>query len=461
MQERPRCGSAPSSLGELSSVTVDGFRRHVGFLGVVGIAFTCTVYLMIALRLVLEPFLWALFLVMALDPLSQPIEGCLLCAGQFVFGFAAPTNHSSNNRHQPSRRSWRPTSSPPSHSALEGDDQDISLSSAPEGIVMGDDDNESGDIWRLENHEDVESFCSSCCKGISRVIAVGFALAVVSAALFGLSMLIFDGALRVKNNFAIYEQGARDVIRDTKVFVARIHGRMPEAAVDEITEHALVFAKGLVSGIMSGLFSHAGMFMVEFMMIGLYVMFWLCDPMPLNTSTERIFRRYLFLKGSACICYGICAGLMFYALDIELAVVFGLLSTFFAFIPEVGVFIAILLPVPVILFDSRLESPFLTLLIATSGQVGLKFVFANIIEVKLVEHDSTMKMHPVITLLAVTFFGFIWGATGMLLSVPLMAYVKVLICSDLVPSEYRDPVLIMLEGDRRAPERLIRRRHGN
>merc|ERR1740121_3581622 len=116
------------------------------------------------------------------------------------------------------------------------------------------------------------------------------------------------------------------------------------------------------------------------------------------------------------------------------------------------------LPVPVILFDSKLRTPFLTLLSAMAGQMSLKFIFANIIEVKLIENDATMKMHPVITLLAVTFFGFVWGPTGMLLSVPIMAYLKVVVLSDRVPAAYRDPVLVLLEGDRRAPERHRRRR---
>merc|ERR1719183_1642296 len=148
---------------------------------------------------------------------------------------------------------------------------------------------------------------------------------------------------------------------------------------------------------------------------------------------------------------------MLLALHVNLAVFFGLMSFFFSFIPEVGAFIGMVLPVPVILFDSKLRSPFITLFIATACQLGLKFVFANIIEVKLVEHDTTMKMHPVVTLLALSFFGFIWGPTGMLLSVPLMAYVKVVILSDVVPPAYRDPVLIILEGDRQAPQRHSRR----
>merc|ERR1719326_1228883 len=109
------------------------------------------------------------------------------------------------------------------------------------------------------------------------------------------------------------------------------------------------------------------------------------------------------------------------------------------------------LPCPVILLDSRLERPFLTLMIAVVGQLGLKFAFSNIIEVKLIESDKKLRMHPVMILLSVGIFGYLWGPTGMLLSVPLMALLKISLFSDLVPASYRDPILVMLEGDRDAP----------
>eukprot|EP00435_Cladocopium_sp_Y103_P040476 s2993_g11.t1 len=120
----------------------------------------------------------------------------------------------------------------------------------------------------------------------------------------------------------------------------------------------------------------------------------------------------------------------------------------------VGAFIAMLLSVPVILFDSRHEAAFVRLVTALAAQLGLKFFFANIVEVKLVENDSTMKMHPVVTLMAVAFFGFIWGPTGMLLSVPMMTYLKAVLLVEYVPAGYRDPLLVLIEGDRLAPKRL-------
>merc|ERR1712060_209972 len=124
---------------------------------------------------------------------------------------------------------------------------------------------------------------------------------------------------------------------------------------------------------------------------------------------------------------------------------------FFNFVPEVGPFLAALLPIPVILLDGRLDEPWVVLLTALGGQILLKFIFGNIVEVMLIERQQDMKMHPVIILFLVAFFGWIWGATGMLLSVPLVAAAKGTM--HVLPPAYRDPMLMVLEGDRNAPAR--------
>jgi len=64
----------------------------------------------------------------------------------------------------------------------------------------------------------------------------------------------------------------------------------------------------------------------------------------------------------------------------------------------------------------------------------------------LIESQKEMRMHPVIILFFMAFFGWIWGPTGMLLSVPLMAALKASIY--IVPESYRDAILMVLEGER-------------
>jgi len=398
---------------------------------------------MTLLRPVLEPFLWALFLVMALHPLARFFEWCLLGCGGLLCRRQRSGDAKQSSGTCPLQRRRKPA-------------QEVEMAAF---TVDAAEESDSSDMWRMREPKDVQSVCASCYACLARILAVSAALAVVLGIAFGVAMLIFDAALRVKEDFSIYEAGARNAVQTLKDFVSNIFGGLPAAVVDEISgQNAFDGAKAIVSEFLGGVISQMGKIFVELLMLGLYLLFWLCTPMPLGRRTEEIFRRYLFLKGGACICYGVSVGLTLHLLHVELAVVFGLMSFFFCFIPEVGAFLAMLLPVPVILFDSRHEAPFLKLLIATACQLGLKFVFANIIEVKLVEHDATMKMHPVITLLAVAFFGFIWGPTGMLLSVPLMAYLKAVISSDLVPPFYRDPVLVLLEGDPLAPQRHLKRR---
>lgn len=401
------------------------FRRRTAYICLLGVGFGCGVHLMTLLRPVLEPFIWALFLVMSLQPLTAMFESMLLGLGRRLCSLL--------------RR------------CCCGTQANLPCLPLVDNIDSG---SEAGDVLCSDS-----TFVESGCTALSRVVAVACSLSLVMSVVVGVGMLVFDSMLRVKASFDIYEKGVWTAVESAQEVFEHVCGRVPHKVLNEILGHVLSGAKAIVSDLLASFVSHTGKILAELAMLALYVVFWLCTPMPMTSGAGRIFRRYLRLKGAACLCYGLCVGLMLNNLSVDIPAVFGLLSFLFSFIPEVGALLAMALPVPVILFDSRLEAPLATLLVATAGQLGLKFVFANIIEVMLVEHDTVMKMHPVVTLLAFCFFGFVWGPTGMLLSVPLMAYVKAVVLSDVVPQVYRDPILIVLEGDRGAPE--FHRRHAD
>merc|ERR1712160_194872 len=105
-------------------------------------------------------------------------------------------------------------------------------------------------------------------------------------------------------------------------------------------------------------------------MMSVYIFFWLMRPMPVSNSMEELFKRYIVLKFVACLGYGTCVGILLWLLNIDLAAVCGLFAVFMNFIPEVGPIVASLVPIPIIIFDGRLESPFLTLLVAMSAQLA-------------------------------------------------------------------------------------------
>merc|ERR1711988_1787081 len=180
------------------------------------------------------------------------------------------------------------------------------------------------------------------------------------------------------------------------------------------------------------------------MMLVLFMMFWLCEPMHVSHNVSGVFKQYIVLKTLASAGYASCVWLLLHFLNIDLAIVFGLVTFLFNFVPEVGPFLAMALPLPIVLFDGRLEHPLISLAMVLSGNLVLKCLWGNIIEVKIVERQREMQMHPVVILFFVAFFGWIWGGTGMLLSVPAVAVFKASL--HLMPASYRNPILVMLEG---------------
>jgi len=133
-----------------------------------------------------------------------------------------------------------------------------------------------------------------------------------------------------------------------------------------------------------------------------------------------------------------------------------MITFFLNFVPEVGAIISMMIPIPVILLDGRLSSPMAVICKALAGQILLKFLFSNVLEVKLIENDREMSIHPVWIMLGLNYFGFVWGPVGMLISVPMLALLKsaalsVVVEKNDITSQWAQELLCCLEG---RPERM-------
>jgi len=117
---------------------------------------------------------------------------------------------------------------------------------------------------------------------------------------------------------------------------------------------------------------------------------------------------------------------------------FAVITFFLNFIPNIGSLIAILLPAPVAILQFGLGFKFAMLMIILGG---IQFAIGNVLDPKLM--GENLGLHPVVVLLALLFWGFIWGVPGMFLSVPMTAIIK------LILSRYpaTKPVAGWLEGN--------------
>ena len=137
--------------------------------------------------------------------------------------------------------------------------------------------------------------------------------------------------------------------------------------------------------------------------------------------TKQI-QRYIILKIAINLSAGIVITFLLYLFGIDFAIIWGLFVFLFNFIPSIGSAIALVLPVVMTLL--QYESITYALLIALI-LAAIQTLFFNIIETNLI--GKRLNLNPLLILMSVLIWGYIWGIVGMLLSVPLTAIIKIII----------------------------------
>lgn len=461
------------------------FRERMGFLILCVIGAYCGMQLLVELKSILEPLIWAVFLVMAGKPVVDSLErrldwvltlGCCWLRSYATGEVASsgygrdvteldPLDDLEDGYSERQRMLGEPGEDFEDLVAIgkaqhEGEDLDMGRG----GVASRRARRATGGGRAHCQDIDGDDYVDESLDGrrlrwrlaIARSLAVLLVLGMTLGILSGFGFLILESARHMRNHWDVYQKGVQNLTSEAIRILGYLFQKLPEsmrARYEAVTADVLKTTQDYMYSLLSNFVNNVSSLLFMGLLTILYTLFWLCSPVPVNTSIDVMFRRYIVFKTMTCLGFGVCVGILLAFLSVDLASVFALITAALNIVPEVGPFIAMTLPCPVILLDSRLERPFLVLITALLGQLALKFAFSNIIEVKLIESDKKLRMHPVMILLSVGIFGYLWGPTGMLLSVPLMALMKISLFSDLVPSSYRDAILIILEGDRNAPMR--------
>jgi predicted PurR-regulated permease PerM len=120
-----------------------------------------------------------------------------------------------------------------------------------------------------------------------------------------------------------------------------------------------------------------------------------------------------------------CVGLLI--LGIEYAIILGIIGAFLNLIPYLGGLIAIALPM-IIAFITKDSLTYPVLVFCV--YMLIQFIDNNLIIPKIVA--SRVKINALVSIIAVLLGGAIWGISGMFLSIPLIAIIKV-ICDHIEP----------------------------
>lgn len=133
-------------------------------------------------------------------------------------------------------------------------------------------------------------------------------------------------------------------------------------------------------------------------------------------------RQFLVTKFTLSAATGILVGVILAVFGLELALVFGVLAFLLNFIPSLGSVVATLLPIPIALV--QFENP-LTVAAVVLFPGLVQMVIGNGVEPKMM--GEGLDLSPVTVLLALVFWGLIWGIVGMLLAAPITAVLRIVL----------------------------------
>lgn len=130
-------------------------------------------------------------------------------------------------------------------------------------------------------------------------------------------------------------------------------------------------------------------------------------------------RRYMFLKTVMSLLTGALVALWLLALGIEFPILLGVLAFALNYIPTIGSIVAAVPGILLAFAEFGLGMSALTAL----GYVVINVGVSNGIEPRYLGHG--LGLSPLVVILSVLFWGWVLGAMGMLLSVPLTMSVKI------------------------------------
>ncbi|MCE2504235.1 MAG: AI-2E family transporter [Chlorobi bacterium] len=138
---------------------------------------------------------------------------------------------------------------------------------------------------------------------------------------------------------------------------------------------------------------------------------------------ERIdeqVRQYILTKTLISLATGGLTTLVLWIFGVDFALFWGFLAFLLNYIPNIGSLLAEVFPVLLafLQFDS-----FVTPLIIFVLLIGIQSVMGNVVEPKMMAFN--LNLSPLVILVALIFWGWLWGITGMIIAVPMTVILKI------------------------------------
>lgn len=292
----------------------------------------------------------------------------------------------------------------------------------------------------------------------------GFAASLILFSMVGLAFFLMFIALKgaaesLASQAPLYQArlaGWLVYIQD----LAETSGLPPELVPDQIPIPSASAITGYATGIAAGL----GQFTASTLLVLLFFMFLLLEERNLSDKlsaafpgryrarvrTRRFLRsvyRYLLVKTATSVATGVIIGVGLHLMGIDFAVLWGIVAGLLNFIPTIGSFIAAFPAVLIALLGTSLMDVFLVTLL----YLVVNITIGSIIEPRLM--GRSLGLSPLVVLVSLLVWGWVFGPIGMLLSIPLTMIAKIALESN--PDTRWLGILLSEKARKPAPKKPI------
>lgn len=270
-----------------------------------------------------------------------------------------------------------------------------------------------------------------------RTIAVVLTLAVVMVFVAVICFLIAGAIQMIVDTIGRYSNSFANLAE-------QIFSKMDNWGIELDQGKIVDDLRNKVPELVTSTFSKVFSFLSSVLLVIIFAAFLLAGRNPYAVKSgvyadiDLNIRRYVAIKVVVSAVTGVLVWITLALFGLELAAVFGIFAFLLNFIPSIGSIISTLLPIPIAV--AQFQNPWLIVLVVAIPGTIQTFI-GNVIEPKMM--GEGLNLHPVTVLLALSFWGLVWGLTGMLLATPITAIIRIV----LMQFETLRPIGKLLAGD--------------
>jgi predicted PurR-regulated permease PerM len=274
---------------------------------------------------------------------------------------------------------------------------------------------------------------------INRVVAISLTLLLTFVVLAALGTFIFSQASRFSDSWPTLVEKFTGVLNDTANWAANYFDINPHKIDAWLlkTKGELINASGPALGktligvgnaVMILCLVPVYIFLILYyqpnLVVFVHKVFGAENDVKVNqilTQTKSVIQRYLSGLAIEFVMVAILNSVVLLILGIDYAILLGILGALLNLIPYIGGLVAVALPMMIALATK--DSAWYAMYVLV-GYYIIQLIDNNIIVPKVVA--SKVKINALFSIIAVLAGGALWGVTGMFLSIPLLAIIKLI-----------------------------------